>query len=182
MTPADAIATYIAAKDCNRPLLMARAFAGGARLTMHVQSDAVSFPAAVEGRDAISHVLVGDFATKYENVYTFCLARPAADDAVAFRCPWLVGMGTKADGAVRVGAGIYDWRFGRDGLVEELTIRIERMEVLPPETLPAVMAWLTALDYPWCEVGAMHVAMPALDGLAPVRDYLASLEAVGRGA
>lgn len=179
MTSADTIATYIAAKDCNRPLLMARAFATHARLTMHVKSDAVSFPGAVEGREAISHVLVSDFATKYENVYTFCLARPAAEDRATFTCPWLVGMCTKADGSLRVGCGSYDWRFDHDGLVEDLTIRIERMEVLPPATQVEIMGWLTALDYPWCDIGAMLAKMPGLDGLAPIRSYL---EASGRAA
>lgn len=182
MTPTDAIATYIAAKDCNRPLLMARAFAGNARLTMHVQSDAVSFPGAVDGREAISHVLVSDFATKYENVYTFCLARPPAEDLAVFNCPWLVGMCTKADGSLRVGCGSYDWRFDRDGLIEDLTIRIERMEVLPPATQADIMAWLTALDYPWCDIAAVLAKMPALDGLAPVRSYLAALEISGHAA
>ena len=43
-TAADHIATYIRAKDENRPHLMASAFAPGAQLTMDVKPDAISFP------------------------------------------------------------------------------------------------------------------------------------------
>jgi hypothetical protein len=121
----------------------------------------------------VSDVLVRDFATKYENVYTFCLAKPVPDSGRSFSCPWLVGMSTKADNSVRVGCGTYDWRFDASGKVEELSIQIEKMEVLTPDTRSAVMSWLAGIDYPWCTPRGVLDVMPQLDALKPVRDYLA---------
>lgn len=172
MTPAAAIATYIAAKDGNRPFLLDQAFALGVRLRMTVKSDAVSFPSSATGLAAVSDVLVRDFATKYENVYTFCLAKPTLEDRQHFTCPWLVGMSTKADNSVRVGCGTYDWRFDTSGMVDELSIQIEKMEVLAPDTRSAVMSWLGAIDYPWCTPTSVLGGMPQLDALKAVRDYL----------
>lgn len=173
MTPAAAIATYIAAKDGNRPVLLEQAFSPDVQLHMTVKSDAVSFPSSASGLAAVGDVLVRDFATKYENVYTFCLAKPTPDDRQSFSCPWLVGMSTKADNSVRVGCGSYDWRFDGSGQVEQLTIQIEKMEVLSPDTRSIVMRWLGAIDYPWCASKDVLAAMPQLDALKSVRDYLA---------
>jgi len=172
MTPVAAIATYIAAKDGNRPVLLEQAFSPDVQLHMKVKSDAVSFPSSASGLAAVSDVLVRDFATKYENVYTFCLAKPAPDDRQRFTCPWLVGMSTKVDNSVRVGCGTYDWRFDTSGRVDELAIQIEKMEALAPDTRSAVMTWLAAIDYPWCTPKSVLVGMPQLDALKAVRDYL----------
>lgn len=172
MTPAAAITTYIAAKDGNRPVLLEQAFAPDVRLFMNVKSDAVSFPGSATGLGAVSDVLVRDFATKYENVYTFCLAKPASNAAQSFSCSWLVGMSTKTDNSVRVGCGTYDWRFDASGKVEELAIQIEKMEILAPDTRSVVMSWLAAMDYPWCTSKDVLDGMPHLDALKAVRDYL----------
>mgnify|MGYP000022790247 CR=1 FL=1 len=173
-TPADLIGTYIRAKDENRPHLMAGAFAADALLTMDVRTDAISFPSQASGRDAISRVLVQDFAKTYENVYTFCLTEPPQRIATDFSCDWLVGMSVKADGAVRVGCGRYDWRFEPDppNLVSELRITIEAMQMLPAAALEVVMPWLSSMPYPWCDAERMRAAMPEIEALATVRRYL----------
>ena len=49
---ADAIGTYILAKDSNRPQLMERAFAGDCELEMAVKTDAISFPNSCKGAGA----------------------------------------------------------------------------------------------------------------------------------
>lgn len=142
-TPSDAISTYIHAKDGNRPYLMRRAFAETVALEMVVKTDAISFPAAAKGLDAITGILVHRFARDFENVYTFCLTSPAPSDIRWFSCGWLVGMSSREGGAIRVGCGRYDWFFqsGDRGLVDKLKIIIERMQVLPPDHLDPVMSW-----------------------------------------
>ncbi|MCC7428967.1 MAG: hypothetical protein IT557_18900 [Alphaproteobacteria bacterium] len=170
-TPADAIATYLRAKDSNRPHLMRRAFAADAVLEMAVHTGVVRFPPLSRGVAAIARVTAGDFGRVHENVYTFCLSAPPSADARTFTCPWLVGMSVKESGAVRVGAGRYDWHFqpAAPHLVERLVITIERMEELGPEALGRVTDWLAALPWPWCAPAAAAAGMPrlaALDGIA----------------
>lgn len=173
-TAADHIATYIRAKDENRPHLMASAFAPDAQLTMDVRTDAISFPSRSDGRDAITRVLVQDFGKTYENVYTFCLMQPPQGVVTDVSCDWLVGMSAKADGAVRVGCGRYDWRFeaAAPHRVAELRITIEAMQMLPALALDDVMPWLSSMPYPWCDAQRMREAMPDLDALDAVRRYL----------
>ncbi len=152
LTPAAAIRAYIQAKDGNRPYLLDAAFSEDATLQMIVHSEAISFPAASVGRQAIAETLVRRFNQTYENIYTLCIGQPPADDANTFACDWLVAMSTKDDGALRLGCGRYDWSFmPADYRVRALTITIERMDILPPEDLPAVMDWVSALPYPWCD-------------------------------
>src|SRR5262245_29104667 len=133
-TPAQAIGTYIQARDGNRPCLMRRAFADDAVLEMIVKTEAISFPASAAGLDVIPDVLIRRFLLDYENVYTFCLSPPPYTLADRFSCRWLVGMSSRSGGEVRVGCGQYDWRFSAasDGLVDRLRITIERMAILAP--------------------------------------------------
>jgi hypothetical protein len=168
----DAVSTYIVAKDGNRPWLMTHAFAEDAELEMIVRTDAISFPNAAKGLTQITEILVSRFAMDNENVYTFCLSRPAPSHRDHFLCDWLVGMSTKRDGAVRVGCGRYDWRFGGDNLVTKLTINIETMSVLPGSEQAPVFRWLSALSYPWCSGTQALEAMPSIDGLAAVKSFL----------
>ena len=51
---ADAISTYILAKDSNRPQLMKHAFAGDCELEMAVKTDAISFPNSAKGLEQIT--------------------------------------------------------------------------------------------------------------------------------
>lgn len=174
------IETYIRAKDENRPHRMAAAFAADAQLRMTVKTEAIAFPAATEGLAQISDVLVRRFGQRYDNVYTFCLGTPPAPDADAFTCAWLVGMSDKDSGGVRVGCGSYDWRFamGEPRRVQSLEIVIEAMEILAPEAAHDVLdGWLARLPYPWCGAAQARARAPALDGLAPVLQFLAAVGA-----
>jgi hypothetical protein len=172
-TPADSIATYIRAKDGNRPHLLHAAFAADATLAMVVRTEAISFPPASRGRDAIADTLVRRFNQSYENVYTLCLGSQPEAGVQAFSCDWLVAMSQKQDGAVRVGSGRYDWSFTPGGpMVSALTITIETMEVMPPDTLAPVMNWVSGLPYPWCPRTAPARAAPRLFGVAQALRHL----------
>ena len=88
--PADAISTYILAKDTNRPQLMKEAFVTDCELEMVVRTDAISFPSSARGLEHITEVLVTGFGEQYENIRTFCLSRPKSEYLPHFRCDWLV--------------------------------------------------------------------------------------------
>jgi hypothetical protein len=172
--PAEIVRTYIRAKDENRPFLMRQAFTEDAELEMVVNTESISFPRSAKGRREIEDILVRRFAIDYENVYTFCLSQPSADNGEHFPCHWLVGMSGKSDGQVRVGCGRYDWYFANDagGLTRKLVITIDVMQVFPGAELYACMAWLAALPYPWCAAGSAASNIPPIDALAPVKRYL----------
>jgi hypothetical protein len=72
----DSIATYIRAKDGNRPHLMEAAFVDDATLEMVVKVEGMAFPPSAKGIDELTQVLVSRFNQTYENIYTFCLASP----------------------------------------------------------------------------------------------------------
>jgi hypothetical protein len=175
---ADAISTYILAKDGNRPQLMKRAFAGDCELEMVVKTDAISFPNSAKGLEQITQVLVTDFGDQYKNIRTFCLSRPNSDYLAHFRCDWLVGMSAKQGGAVRIGCGHYSWRFGpdNDGRVKKLVVDIEVMSVLPVETSEPIMQWFKALPYPWCSHVQAYKSIPSIDGLRPIECFLRDME------
>ncbi|KCB46959.1 hypothetical protein ACLQ9J_12260 [Bordetella hinzii] len=173
-TTADCLRNYFHAKDENRPWYMTRAFAPDATLEMRLNTQAIAFPPQARGLDAITDTLVRKFGQTYENVFTFYLAAPPEAPALAgFSCDWFVGMTEKASGSVRVGAGRYDWLFQADPyLARQLSISIDVMEVLPPSTLPAVLAWLTQLPYPWTDAARVVAAAPPIEALAPVMHWL----------
>jgi hypothetical protein len=176
--PADAIKTYILAKDGNRPFLMRRAFAENAELEIELKTDAISFPSSAKGIDALEDILVRKFSIDYENVYTFCLSEPPPARATHFTCHWLVGMSAKAGGQLRIGCGRYDWHFGGEGLVEKLVISIDVMKVLASDQLSSCMAWLSALPYPWCSVDEALGQMPAVDGPVEITAYLKHIDPI----
>ena len=162
--------TYLEAKDQNRPWLMPRAFAQDATLTVDAPAGSIPFPPVTQGIDAVTDVLVRRFAQTFENVLTFCLAAPPAQEAARFGCAWLVGMSEKESRVVRVGWGRYDWSFRASPpcVAQRLAIVIEAMHTLPANTLAPVMEWLHALPYPWCEPRVAADAAPAVEGLAPI--------------
>ena len=173
MTNSELIATYIRAKDTNRPKLMPSAFAPDALLEMVVNSDAIAFPPRTTGIDAVTDVLVRRFCDAYEDVHTFCLCAAPASDEPQFQSAWLVGMVARADGSVRVGSGRYEWSFRGEGAqrrVDRLTIKIERMEVLAAGRRAEVIGDLRRLPYPWCP----------MDVASPVISRIGSLDAVVR--
>jgi hypothetical protein len=170
---ADAINTYILAKDGNKPSLMEKAFSRDCELEMSVRTDTISFPSAASGTEEITQVLVTKFGDQYENVRTFCLSAPDLDFVPQFSCGWLVGMSSRQDGAVRVGCGMYDWLFDRvDGRVKKLSIDILAMSILPADKLEEVMHWQAHLPYPWCTRTQALKGLPAIDGLAEIANFL----------
>lgn len=172
------IQNYVLAKDGNRPYLLNSAFMPQAVLDMVVNTGSISFPPHVEGLEGIAEVLVSRFGQTFENVYTFCLGRPPQADAETFDCTWLVGMSDKSTGQVRVGCGLYQWRFhGQSKRVEHLTITIEHMETLPASDLPAVLDWFSDLNYPWSNPEELARSAPSLDALKPVLRYVLDGEA-----
>lgn len=172
---ADTIAAYIRAKDENRPYLARDAFEQDAVLAMVVKSQNIAFPAETRGCEAISDLLVRDFGRVHENVRTLCLAPAPTGSPETFSCRWLVAMSVKADGAVRVGWGRYDWTFdATTSRVRCLAITIEAMYVLPASCLDIVASWAFALPYPWCPPERALATLPALGTLQTLRDYLRS--------
>jgi len=165
---------YLHAKDENRPLYMARAFAADAVLKMTLRTQAIAFPPEARGRDAITEAMVRTFGQTYENVFTFYLAHPGEDTVLSdYTCDWFVGMTEKASGQVRVGCGSYEWEFQpTPHLARRLTITIETMLSLPPDTAPAVFAWLTALPYPWTDAQRLVGSAPPIEALAPVMHWI----------
>lgn len=165
---------YFHAKDENRPIYMAQAFANDAVLKMALRTQAIAFPPESHGLAAITDTLVRKFGQTYDNVFTFYLSRPQADATLPeYACDWVVGMTEKATGNVRVGCGRYDWVFQADPYrAKRLTITIESMVSLPPDNAPAVFGWLTSLDYPWTDARRVVAAAPPLEALAPVVHYL----------
>ena len=173
-SPLETVSTYFYAKDGNRPFLMRRAFSHDVQLEMVVKTNAISFPSSATGLAAIEEVLGRRFSNDFENVYTFCLARPTEANRRHFPCHWLVGMSAKNDGPIRIGSGRYDWYFSADArcLVEKLIITIDVMQVFPADELDRIMSWITSLPYPWCEPSEAVKGMPRMDGLAPIERYL----------
>jgi hypothetical protein len=178
LTAADAVHTYILAKDGNRPFLMQQAFADDAELQIILNTDAIAFPGETKGRPAIEDLLVRRFNVDYENVFTFCLAEPPETRKHHFACHWLVGMSAKADGRLRVGCGRYDWHFDGDGKVKKLVILAEAMKVLAACELVPVMNWLSALPYPWCSTDRVLAHMPISAGLDHLKTYLEQAEPI----
>ena len=171
ITPAEAILTYILAKDGNRPFLMEQAFAENVELEMVVNTDAISFPSTASGLNAVEDTLVRRFGADNENMYTFCLSQPDPVHS-RFQCPWLVGMSVKSTGQLRVGCGRYDWHFNEGGKVGKLVINIDSMKVLSSNELDAVMDWLSSLPYPWCSPTQALKSFPTSSDLSEIEAHL----------
>ena len=166
---------YFHAKDENRPHLLSQVFAEDAHLEMRVKSDAITFPAATQGRDTITDVLVRKFGQTYENVYSFYLQRPLPDTFTdQYSCDWMVVMSDKESRNLRVGCGRYDWQFQAESpcLVTHLHITIEAMQKIAPDPEQTILSWAARLPYPWCDAAEITEMAPHLDELKPVLDYL----------
>jgi hypothetical protein len=180
---AQRVRTYLRAKDEHRPHLMAQVFAPKALLEMVVKTDAIVFPSRTCGREAITDVLVRQFGRVHDNVYTFCLQRPTADQAGhTYSCRWLVGMSRKDTGELRIGCGCYDWHFqtSEPYLVEHLRITIEVMHVLPARLTEPVLTWLSHLPYPWCPGEVLAEDAPPVPAVQDVLHH--ALREEGRAA
>jgi hypothetical protein len=178
-SPFEAVSTYFHAKDGNRPFLMRHAFAEDIALEMVVNTDAISFPGSARGLPEVEQILCRRFASDFENVYTFGLARPTDANRRHFPCHWLVGMSAKDNGDIRIGCGRYDWYFSDvHGLVQRLVITIDRMKIISSDHLRQVMEWITSLSYPWCRPEDVLENMPDTAELAPIADYLREVRSI----
>jgi hypothetical protein len=179
-SPSETVSTYFHAKDGNRPFLLRRAFAEDVQLEMIVKTQAISFPSSAKGIAAIEEILGRRFANDFENVYTFCLARPTEANRRHFPCHWLVGMSAKNNGPIRVGSGRYDWYFTSDVrcLIEKLIITIDVMQILPANDLDRIMGWIISLPYPWCTPDEAVRDMPRIEELQPVQHYLRAVRPI----
>jgi len=172
-TSTESIATYILAKNGNRPFLMRQAFSEDIALEMVVKTDAISFPSTASGLKAVEDILVRRFGVEYENIYTFCLSQPSKTERAIFQCHWLVGMSARDTGQpLRVGCGRYDWHFNAHGKVVRLAITIEITKILPGAELDEVMPWLSSLPYPWCSPSQALLSFPAQHDLHEIEAYL----------
>jgi hypothetical protein len=151
---ADLVGTYVAAKDTNRPHLVAQAFSRTATVEMLVKTDAIAFSPEARGAEAIGEMLVRRFAQQYENIYTFCLCSPPPPEAQRLDCGWLVVMSEKETQRVRAGFGryIWEWQPQVERLVQRLSITIERMDRLDEGVGGAAFKWAQTLPYPWCPI------------------------------
>ena len=178
-SPFQVVSTYFYAKDGNRPFLLRHAFAEDVELEMIVKTNAISFPNTAKGLSAIEEILCRRFANDFENVYTFCLTRPTDANRRHFPCHWLVGMSAKNGGVIRVGCGRYDWHFNEaEGLVRKLIITIDRMEIISPDQVEAIMGWIAGLPYPWCDPEDILHSKPDVVELAPIADYLREVRSI----
>jgi hypothetical protein len=155
--------------------MLAQVFEPAAELAVVNHASTIAFPDRTLGLAAITDVLVRNFGQTYENIHSFYLQRPPAC-ATEFSCAWLVAMSEKQSKCARVGCGRYDWSFSKDAprLASHLTITIHAMQVLPPAELPAILAWVDGLSYPWCTAEEAARTAPRIELLVPVLQNLAA--------
>src|SRR5690606_17444411 len=143
-------------------------------MKMTLRTQAIAFPPEARGREAITDALVRTFGQTYANVFTFYLAHPGADAVLSgYTCDWFVGMTEKAPGQLRVGCGSYAWAFPPSPhLARPPTSPRDAMPTPPPDTAPAVFAWLTALPSPWTDAQRLVNSAPPIEALAPVMHWV----------
>ncbi|RKR36901.1 nuclear transport factor 2 family protein [Paraburkholderia sp. BL17N1] len=145
---------YLRAKDLNRPELISECFSPDAELTFSIATRDIDFPRRVNGAPAIATTLVADFGERFDRCRTYYVCtKPQVDEGRACSMPWLVVMRQKETGSLRIGKGMYRWRFGSEtggkDLVVQLHIHIERMDAVPDPHAEKLSALQGALLYPW---------------------------------
>jgi SnoaL-like domain len=166
---------YLRAKDLNQPDLISECFSSDAELTFSIATDDIDFPRRVLGAAAIAKTLVADFGERFDRCRTYYVCtEPQLDESQTCSMPWLVVMREKATESLRIGKGLYRWRFGNESgnaedRIVQLHIHIERMDAVPDPRAEKLSALQASLLYPW---------------LAPVelRDGLASFIAMSSDA
>lgn len=153
-TPRALLDLYVQAKDLTQPHLVPRIYSDDAVLTFSIATDAISFPARIEGRDAIGGTLVSDFGLRFSRCKTYYVcAAPPRDTETTVLLPWLVIMRETAPGTLRFGRGCYRWTFGRRsgaGLqVSAMHIYVDRMDVIEDPAGRILDAAQAGLSYPW---------------------------------
>ena len=169
---------YVAAKDGNRPQLMAQIYAHDAVLTYSIATDSISFPARTEGLEAITRTLVVEFGQRFTRCRTYYVVdQPPVSDASIPFIRWLVLMREGTRRCARVGKGFYSWTFDRSGLgplcVTAMHIHIERMDLVP-DTDGDILALLQSpLPYPWLEPVKLYDAFSRSDALGDFKQPVA---------
>ena len=159
------ISQYIKAKDNSKPHLMAKVFTEQATLKMNVQTDNISFPAEVQSVDNITRTLVQDFNNSYNNIYTLCITDSVDQHQHHLSCRWLVCMTEKLSGSLRLGFGDYHWSFEErpTGLICQLTITIDDMQILPDDITSEILSWFGTLSYPWVLSSELKTTLPDIE-------------------
>ncbi|MFM0304276.1 hypothetical protein PQQ99_29580 [Paraburkholderia sediminicola] len=145
---------YLRAKDLNHPALISECFSPNAELTFSIATDDIDFPRLVVGAPAIAKTLVADFGECFERCRTYYVCtEPQVDESGACVMPWLVVMRQKDTGLLRIGKGVYQWRFGHEAggayAIARLHIHIERMDAVPDPDAAKLSALQGSLSYPW---------------------------------
>jgi hypothetical protein len=175
-----ALETYVDAKDNTRARRIAEAFAVDAVLNISLATSTIAFPARTVGADAIAKTLVTDFGAQYTRCRTYYVCDSLeVRDGVIDALPWLVVMRETASGALRVGHGVYRWRFDETPAVTAFDIHIARMDVVPDGDGALLEALQAGLDYPWLTPDALHAHFATLARSTPA---LAFVDAFSRPA
>jgi hypothetical protein len=152
-TPKGLLEAYLQAKDLNQPSVILDCYTPDAVLTYSIATDTISFPARVDGADAIAQTLVRDFRNRFDSCRTYYVCdsiAPAGQDITFL--PWLVIMRQVSSAALRLGKGYYRWTFDRDesGMrVCAMHIHIERMDIIEDRNGRKRQELHAALPYPW---------------------------------
>ncbi|RKF42752.1 hypothetical protein [Paraburkholderia fungorum] len=168
-----ALETYVDAKDNTRAERIAEAFAADALLTISLATSNIAFPARTVGTDAIAKTLVTDFGAQYTRRRTYYVCDSlAVQDGTIDALPWLVVMRERSTGAVRVGHGVYRWRFDTTSAVTGFHIHIARMDVVPDADGALLEALQDGLSYPWLAPADLHAHFTSLARCTPALAFV----------
>ena len=86
--------------------------------------------------------------------------------------PRLVLMRERTSGALRVGHGVYRWRFDQTPVATGFHIHIARMDVVPDDDGVLLDALQEGLSYPWLAPAELHARFTALARSAPALAFV----------
>jgi hypothetical protein len=152
---------YLRAKDLNQPELISECFSSDAELTFSIATDDIDFPRRVFGAPAIAKTLVADFGERFDRCRTYYVcAEPQVDEGRVCSMPWLVVMRQRENESLRIGKGVYRWRFanetGHADRIVQLHIHIERMDAVSDPQAGKLNALQASLLYPWLPPAALR--------------------------
>ncbi|MFM0123156.1 MULTISPECIES: hypothetical protein [unclassified Paraburkholderia] len=152
---------YLRAKDLNQPELISECFSSDAELTFSIATDDIDFPRRVIGAPAIAKTLVADFGERFDRCRTYYVcAEPQVDEGRVCSMPWLVVMRQRENESLRIGKGVYRWRFGNEtghaDRIVQLHIHIERMDAVSDPQAGKLNALQASLLYPWLPPAALR--------------------------
>jgi hypothetical protein len=163
---------YVEAKDRTRPELMPDIYRPDAVLTYSIATDEISFPARVQGVEAITRTLVSEFGERFAacRTYYLCHAPPVGnEDLVCLQ--WLVAMRERQSAQLRLGKGWYRWQFERRALggmaARTMHIHIERMAAVPDRDGRLLAGIQRDLPYPWLRAAVLRRTMDELAASDP---------------